>query len=278
MIVKKFWALLAVCAVVPLVMAASGFPSRPRFQSVGINTTPPATAGDFAISGSMTGGAVPDARLSANVPLLNAQNTFVSSGGSYVTVLRNSLNTGYVSMRLFNDQNSSVRALEFDYSGSSYAASLLTGGPTGESASITTTGNFPLSIGTSNSERIRVDGVGASINLKATVVNANGISVANCAQYFTLGGAGAGAFSAGDCPISATSTSRVSAGLYQYNFTMAGVTSNITWSCMLRNVSVINTILNVQALTTSSVTIQTIAPGTGLATDTSGTIACIVHM
>jgi hypothetical protein len=50
--------------------------------------------------------------------------------------------------------------LEIDYSGSAYSGALITSGPSGESASITTTGAYPLVLGTSNTARITIDSSG----------------------------------------------------------------------------------------------------------------------
>ena len=76
------------------------------------------------------------------------------------TILRQTSTTSYTSLRLYNDQNSAVRALEIDYSGSAYSGSLISGGPTGESAGITTTGAYPLVLGTSNTARMTIDSSG----------------------------------------------------------------------------------------------------------------------
>src|SRR5476649_500432 len=77
-------------------------------------------------------------------------------GSNGIIVARNTSNTGYGGMRVYNDQNSNARSLEMDYSGSSYASSLLASGPTGESAAITTTGAYPLVLGTSNTARMTI--------------------------------------------------------------------------------------------------------------------------
>jgi hypothetical protein len=77
-----------------------------------------------------------------------------------ISMLRNTSSTSYTSLRLYNDQNSSSRALEIDYSGSAYSGALLSGGPTGESAAITTTGAYPLVFGTSNTARAMLDSSG----------------------------------------------------------------------------------------------------------------------
>ncbi|HEY3406159.1 MAG TPA: hypothetical protein VGK59_22385 [Ohtaekwangia sp.] len=76
-------------------------------------------------------------------------------------VIRNTPANNYTTLRLYNDQNSSSRSLEIDYSGSQYgSAALTTGGPTGESAAITTTGAFPLTFGTANTARMTISSLG----------------------------------------------------------------------------------------------------------------------
>jgi hypothetical protein len=75
-------------------------------------------------------------------------------------ILRKTTSTDYTSLRLYNDVNSAVRALEIDYSGTTYSGSLLAGGVTGEAASITTTGAYPLMFGTSNTHRVTISSTG----------------------------------------------------------------------------------------------------------------------
>jgi hypothetical protein len=86
------------------------------------------------------------------------------AAGAYRNTFQNQTATGYTSLRL---DNSVSRSLELDYAGPSYGSALITGGPTGESAAIGTIGAFPLSLYTNLTERIRIDGAGASINLQA---------------------------------------------------------------------------------------------------------------
>jgi len=77
----------------------------------------------------------------------------VSTGNDHL-LLRNPTGTSYTTLRLYNDQNDSFRALEIDYSGSTYSGPLIGGGPTGESACVVTTGAYPLALGTNNTARM----------------------------------------------------------------------------------------------------------------------------
>jgi len=82
------------------------------------------------------------------------------SGAVNENILYNATSTGYTSMRWYNDQLSGLRSLEIDYSGSAYAGALVSGGPTGESASIAVTGAFPLTFATNNTMRGQISGSG----------------------------------------------------------------------------------------------------------------------
>lgn len=75
-------------------------------------------------------------------------------------VIRNTAATSFASLRLYNNQNSNVRSLEIDYSGSSYSGSILSGGVNGEAASITTTGAYPLMFGTGNAFKMIITNTG----------------------------------------------------------------------------------------------------------------------
>jgi hypothetical protein len=75
-------------------------------------------------------------------------------------IIRNSNGGDYSTLRLYNNQNNGMRSLEMDYSGSGYTGPLVNGGPTGESGSLTTTGAFPLVLGTSNTARIVISSSG----------------------------------------------------------------------------------------------------------------------
>jgi hypothetical protein len=98
-------------------------------------------------------------------------------GNGIHTILRNTSATSYTSLRLYNDQNSAVRALEIDYSGASYSGALITSGPTGESACVTTTGAYPLAFGTNNTARMTIlsgGNVGIGTNAPASKLHISG--------------------------------------------------------------------------------------------------------
>jgi hypothetical protein len=72
-------------------------------------------------------------------------------------LIRNTTSTGYTTLRLYNNLNSAMNALEIDYAGSGFGSStLLSGGITGEAGSIATNGAFPLMFGTSNVARMTI--------------------------------------------------------------------------------------------------------------------------
>jgi hypothetical protein len=114
-------------------------------------------------------------------------------GNGTHTILRTTSATSYTTLRLYNDQNSSVRALEIDYSGASYSGALITSGPTGESACVTTTGAYPLAFGTNNTARMTIlsggnVGIGSStpaykLDVTGDVYSSNYYSVLTAASY-----------------------------------------------------------------------------------------------
>lgn len=109
-------------------------------------------------SGTITFGGTSTGSIGVGAAPTNAKLEVVS--GAPNAVLRNTSSTGYTSLRLYNDQNSSVRSLEIDYSGSAYVGALISGGPTGESAAISATGSYPLVFGTANTFRGMFDSSG----------------------------------------------------------------------------------------------------------------------
>lgn len=123
-----------------------------------------------------------------------ASTVTLNGGGLSSLFMKSAYASGYTGWRIYNDQNSNVRALECDYSGSTYGGPLLTGGPTGEAAALYTTGPYPLSIGTNVTEAIRISAAGNAvfnapssgahtINGQASIVTLNGVAAAN--SYIT---------------------------------------------------------------------------------------------
>ena len=123
--------------------------------------------GAFAIS---TSAVFQFARLGLGAAADGTLPLWVSSGAnasmkSVITtgvniIMQATSNTGYASFRLYNDQNSSGRALEIGYAGSSYSGSIITGSPTGEAAYITSTGAYGLYFGTANTYRMGFSSTG----------------------------------------------------------------------------------------------------------------------
>jgi hypothetical protein len=108
----------------------------------------------------------------------NAFTSATFNAATSTVILKQNSSGSYAGLRIYNDQDSAVRALEIDYSGSSYSGSLITGGPAGESAAITTTGAYPLVLGTSNTARLIISssgsvGIGTASPSKLLEVNKN---------------------------------------------------------------------------------------------------------
>jgi hypothetical protein len=81
-------------------------------------------------------------------------------GDANTFIMRAPTATSYGSFRVYNDQNSAVRALEIGYGGSTYATALLSGGFAGETGYVTTTGAKALQFGTNNLYRMGIDSSG----------------------------------------------------------------------------------------------------------------------
>jgi len=106
-----------------------------------------------------SGGTLANTTLTGTITVSNYLHTYGT--GAALSVVETGSSSGYGSMRIFNDVSSAYRALEIDYSGSAYPSNLLTNGPTGESASIATTGAYALALGTSNTARQVINSSGS---------------------------------------------------------------------------------------------------------------------
>ena len=120
-------------------------------------------------SGTITG--------SSGLTYTGSNLTYTSTNPVFFVI--STLASSYSSFRLYNDQNSSSRALEIDYAGSTYSGSILSGGPTGEAGAISTTGAYPLLLGTNNTTRITIDssgnvGIGISTISSGVKLQVNG--------------------------------------------------------------------------------------------------------
>jgi hypothetical protein len=128
---------------------------------VGIGTTTPAAKLDISGSARMQESIlIGSSSISTNTTAFPLQVNFTNAASNVGAIWRNASSTGYASFRFYNDQNSGVRALEMGYAGSSYASAILSGGITGESGYLTTTGAYPLQLGSSNSARLAIFSTG----------------------------------------------------------------------------------------------------------------------
>lgn len=103
------------------------------------------------------------ARLSAANTFTNGNTVFqrdLNGAAKNILVNLNSGTAAYTSFNLYNDQNSGVRALEIDYSSSTWSGALVTGGPSGEQGAMGTTGAYPLTLYTNNTARFSISGAG----------------------------------------------------------------------------------------------------------------------
>jgi hypothetical protein len=122
-------------------------------------------------------GAIADARLSANVPLLNVLNqTFTTTSNTSKGLIVANTNAGNAASVVYQ-LNSDTGVIELGVNSAAYSGSFFTGSPSGQISWLRNLSNIPLSIATNNTERIRIAGDGSVINLKATAVQVNGTAI-----------------------------------------------------------------------------------------------------
>ena len=140
--------------------------------NVGIGTTSPSAKLAVTGSGTATGRAFAVANSSdaekftildngkVGIGTTNPSQLLEIVGGNSVTIHRSTLSTGLAYTSYYNDANNALRTLDMGYTGSAYGGSVLTSGPSGESAFITTSGAYPVAFGTNNTARMVIGTTG----------------------------------------------------------------------------------------------------------------------
>lgn len=113
---------------------------------------------------------------SSTTPVLTANNIFVQAVNSSNEQRITNSSAGAAADALLKISNG-TRFSYFGMAGTGYSSTEWTGGPTGEQTFIGNNGTVPISIATNNTERIRIAGDGASINLRATDIQLNGQTI-----------------------------------------------------------------------------------------------------
>lgn len=105
---------------------------------------------------------------------LTTSNTFLintNASGQGLSFVNTSTGTAALtSLAVANSTNS----LNASLSSTGYTGPYLTGGPTGQAAALWTNANVPLTLGTDDTERVRIAGDGSFINLASNVVDFTG--------------------------------------------------------------------------------------------------------
>lgn len=111
---------------------------------------------------------------------LSQENTFSrDENGSSQQIFSNT-SAGTSASNLLFLNNNAGRGAGLYITGSNFSGSVITGGPSGEQAILNSSG-IPFTIGTNDTERIRIAADGSSINLQATTVQVNGQSIRDAA-------------------------------------------------------------------------------------------------
>lgn len=107
-------------------------------------------------------------------------------GSANIALFRAPIPSAYVGFRLWNDQNNGFRAMELNYAGSAYPASIVNGGPVGEGGSAGTTGPYPFMLATNNTARMVITGggnIGIGVNSPASRFEVTGNPVDQVARF-----------------------------------------------------------------------------------------------
>lgn len=131
---------------------------------------------------NIASGTVADARLSANVPLIDAQNNFSGLVDSARSQVATNTSTGTSAYQTIRARNDATRETYIYRTGSNFSGSFATGGPTGESGGLFSTGNFPLSLVTNDNERLGINGSG-NFDFHAGTVTTTGASAAEVGTH-----------------------------------------------------------------------------------------------
>lgn len=171
---------------------------------VGINTTTPRNRLDVA-GAIVTGAYAGDVSATAPPGGIRSEGTiavgFIAAPSATIlegvgaepgVFIRQTSTTGYTGYRAGNNANDLGRAVALNYAGSAYATALLTNGVDGETAALTTTGNYPLGIGTNGTMRIWVQNATGGVGVNTAVIPRGGYGMAQLAIHGTNASAASG--------------------------------------------------------------------------------------
>jgi hypothetical protein len=154
--------------------------------NIGINTTTDAgfkvdINGTARVATSFLLGA---SVINANTTAFPLQVNFTNAASNVGAIWRNGSSTGYTSFRFYNNINDGARSLEMGYSGSAYSGSIISGGIAGESAYITSTGAYPLQLGSNNITRLIIASSGNLLVNTTTDVASSKLTIESTTQGF----------------------------------------------------------------------------------------------
>lgn len=175
----------------------------------GFTLTVPATGTVAVSAAALTDGRIPYATTGG---LITDNAAFTFDGFRPVIIqtgvallMKQGTSTSYTSQRWYNDIDSGARALEQGYTGSAYASAVLTGGIVGESGYLTTTGAYPLQLGTNNTARLTISSTGV-----VNVLNTTASTSTTTGSLINAGGLGnGGAITGGEAIRSVSATAGV---------------------------------------------------------------------
>lgn len=127
-----------------------------------------------------------DGNSSAAFPILaTATNTFSGTTNGNRGITLSNASNGASANGYFEVANDAGRSLLLRLTSTGYSGSIITNSPTGEHGVLYTAGAVGLSLGTNGTERMRILSDGSVINMTATAVQVNTISITPTTGSFT---------------------------------------------------------------------------------------------
>lgn len=149
---------------------------------------PTASVGLAAVNGAATTAMRSDAAPAlsqAIAPTWSANHTWSQSSSATITPVTLTNPNGGTATAIAESLSNGTRSMQLAYTGTAFSTAFLTNGPTGEGGSLTTSGAFPLTLGTNSAARLSITSAG---DMGYGVANVNTVSLGASIPTFQLNG------------------------------------------------------------------------------------------
>lgn len=176
-------ALAAAFVLLPLLMAPGGFPSRPRFQSIGVGGPAPSTVGNATITGAVRANTV---GIGTPAPAQTGDmSALVNVDGAMTHTIDNDSNGIANQARVVTNSGDASAALMTGGSGRTTA--LVTNGPTGGQGVVRTFTAHPLLFATSNTLAMTISGAQVADFVNTPTIAGSAIATVASVPVVTTG-------------------------------------------------------------------------------------------